>query len=76
MTNGVIWYELLTTEPEAAATFYGNVLGWRAAAAGQPGMDYHIVSMNGVAVGGVMAIRCWQVWPASYVAELRLRAQR
>jgi uncharacterized protein len=56
MTNGVIWYELLTTEPTAAATFYRNVLGWHAADSGQPGMDYRILSMNGVAVGGLMPI--------------------
>jgi hypothetical protein len=51
-----IWYELLTSDPDAAARFYGAVLGWQAADSGQAGMDYRFFSMDGVAVGGLMAL--------------------
>lgn len=56
MTSSFIWYELLTDNPGAAATFYGAVLGWTATDSGQPGMDYRIFSMHGAGVGGLMAI--------------------
>ena len=56
MLSGFIWYELITSDPAAAAKFYGQVLGWTAADSGKPGMDYRILSMNGSGVGGMMAI--------------------
>jgi predicted enzyme related to lactoylglutathione lyase len=56
MTSDFIWYELLTSDPDAAATFYGAVLGWTATDSGQEGMDYRILSMDGVGVGGLMAL--------------------
>lgn len=56
MANGFIWYELLTSAPDAAATFYGAVLGWTVADSGQAGMDYRIINMQGSAVGGLMAL--------------------
>jgi predicted enzyme related to lactoylglutathione lyase len=51
-----IWYELLTSDPDAAAKFYGAVLGWVAKDSGQAGMDYRFLDMNGVSVGGLMAL--------------------
>ena len=30
MANGFVWYELMTTDAKAAATFYTNVVGWTA----------------------------------------------
>ena len=56
MTSSFIWYELLTSDPGAAASFYGAVLGWTASDSGQPGMDYRILSMQGVRVGGLMGL--------------------
>ena len=29
--GGFIWYELMTTDPEAATKFYGEVVGWKIA---------------------------------------------
>lgn len=56
-----IWYELLTTDANAAAAFYKSVIGWNAVNANQPGMDYNLFyagdpsdTMNGV--GGFMTI--------------------
>jgi hypothetical protein len=51
-----IWYELLTADPDAAAAFYGEVIGWTAASAGQPGMDYRIFSAGGAPVAGHMKL--------------------
>ena len=51
-----IWYELLTADPDAAAAFYGDVLGWTAASANQPGIDYRLFSAGGTPVAGHMKL--------------------
>jgi uncharacterized protein len=51
-----IWYELLTTDAEAAQIFYAGVLGWTFADSGQTEMDYRIVNAGPHSVGGLMAI--------------------
>ncbi len=64
MTNkhgDFIWYELLTSDADAAGDFYGKVVGWTSINAGQPGMDYRFFSSGDGSntddgVGGYMAI--------------------
>ncbi len=51
-----VWYELMTTDPEAATAFYGAVIGWSAAGSGVPGVRYTILSTGEVPVGGLMAL--------------------
>lgn len=56
-----IWYELMTTNANAAAKFYGDVVGWKISAqpvAGQPqGRDYRmIVRDDGGNAGGVLQL--------------------
>lgn len=51
-----IWYELMTGDVDAAAKFYGAVIGWTVQSSGQPGMDYRLWSIGDEAVGGLMAI--------------------
>ncbi|MFO1261117.1 MAG: VOC family protein [Sphingomonadaceae bacterium] len=51
-----IWYELLTSDADAAVTFYGSVLEWTIADSGMPGMDYRIINAGKNSVGGLMAI--------------------
>ena len=52
-----IWYELLTTDPDAAAGFYTGVVGWKVRSAGMPGMDYRLWSAPDAAdVGGLMKL--------------------
>jgi len=51
-----IWYELLTSDMEAAAEFYGAVIGWSVQRSDTPGKDYRQWSIGGVAVGGLMEI--------------------
>ena len=51
-----IWYELLTSDADAAQSFYTSVLGWSYADSGQPQMDYRIVNAGENSVGGMMPI--------------------
>ena len=51
-----VWYELLTSDPDAAASFYGAVVGWTVQPSGMPGMDYRMLQMGQTMVGGLMAI--------------------
>jgi predicted enzyme related to lactoylglutathione lyase len=51
-----IWYELLTSDAEAAQKFYADVLGWRFTDSGQPQMDSRIIHAGPHAVGGFMPI--------------------
>ncbi len=51
-----IWYELLTADPDSAAAFYGDVIGWTAASAGQPGIDYRIFCAEDGPVAGHMKL--------------------
>ncbi len=43
------WYELMTTDLDGAAAFYGPVVGWQAAKApmAPPGMDYRLIGPAG-----------------------------
>lgn len=56
--NGTpIWYELLTPDPDAAARFYGAVLGWRVGPTPSGGMDYRMIeAADGGHAGGVMRL--------------------
>lgn len=55
-----IWYELMTTDPDAAGEFYGAVVGWKVAAHSDPaagGIDYRmIVRSDGGNAGGVLKL--------------------
>lgn len=51
-----IWYELMTSDVDAAARFYGAVLGWQARPAGGSTPGYHLFGISGVDVAGLMAI--------------------
>lgn len=50
------WYELSTTDPDAARHFYGHVIGWTWAAANMEGVDYHIARSGADMVAGAMAL--------------------
>ena len=56
MANGFIWYELMTTDAGAAASFYAEVVGWTAADAGGPNAGYTIFSADGRGVAGAIAL--------------------
>lgn len=51
------WYELMTTDREAAERFYTAVVGWTAEPFGSPGaMPYTVVSAGGRPAGGMMTM--------------------
>lgn len=50
-----IWYELLTSDPDAAARFYQAVVGWQDRPTEGFG-GYRIFSIGGADVGGLMAL--------------------
>ncbi len=51
-----IWYELMTTEIDAAAKFYGAVVGWTLHDSGMPGFDYRILHAGDTAIGGMLTL--------------------
>jgi predicted enzyme related to lactoylglutathione lyase len=50
------WYELMTTDNKAAQAFYGKVLGWGAQDMDGAHGTYTILSVDGMRVGGLMAL--------------------
>ena len=60
MADSFIWYELMTTNADAAIEFYGKVVGWTAADhpnnATPGGARYSILSAGERGVGGVMQL--------------------
>jgi predicted enzyme related to lactoylglutathione lyase len=49
-----VWYELMTTDPAAAAAFYAEVVGWRTVDSGMPGMTYTLLMMGETHMAGLM----------------------
>jgi hypothetical protein len=47
-----IWYELMTTDSDAAQEFYSGLIGWTFKDSGQPDMDYRLFSSATSEVGG------------------------
>jgi hypothetical protein len=53
-SGNFIWYELLTSDTEAAEDFYTHVVGWGAQDSGQTAMKYTLLTVDKVAVAGLM----------------------
>jgi predicted enzyme related to lactoylglutathione lyase len=50
------WSELMTSDPQAACTFYNQLFGWKIEAGEDKGMGlYHHIEVDGTAIGGIMA---------------------
>ena len=59
MANGFIWYELMTSEPDAAIAFYEAVVGWKAEDMAIPEMGdyrYTILNAGGRGIAGLAAL--------------------
>ena len=60
MRNGhgtPIWYELLTTDPDASGEFYRQAIGWTIGPKPSEGPDYRmLVTADGSNVGGMMSL--------------------
>ena len=51
-----VWYDLMTSDTEAAGSFYRRVIGWEAKDSGMGDRSYAIFSMGPAMVGGLMPI--------------------
>lgn len=51
-----VWYELMTSNAEAAQAFYGPLLGWSFADSGQEGVDYRMFSAGETQIGGILQL--------------------
>jgi len=51
-----VWYELMTSDMDAAEAFYKAVIGWTSQAFDNPGMRYTIMSAGDSMVTGVMTL--------------------
>jgi len=49
-----VWFELMTTDVRAAASFYSEVVGWKAEDSGMPGMAYTLLKVGDAQVAGMM----------------------
>jgi hypothetical protein len=54
--NKFVWYDLMTGDIDAAASFYGKVVGWGSMDSGIAERPYHIFTMGKTMVGGLMPI--------------------
>ena len=50
------WNELMTTDPAAAAKFYGALFGWTGKDMDMGTGPYHVVSVGGAQVAGIMGM--------------------
>lgn len=49
------WFELMTSDPEAAKVFYGSLFGWTTEAMEmEGGMTYNVINVDGGDAGGIM----------------------
>ena len=51
-----VWYELMTTDINAAENFYRDVLGWEVRDSGMPGIIYRLLRTAEADIGGMMVI--------------------
>jgi len=49
------WCELMTTDPTASTTFYGELLGWTVEPMNM-GMPYNVLKVGDAAIGGIMGM--------------------
>lgn len=50
------WCELMTTDPQAAARFYGTLFGWTLETMDGAGMPYQVIKTGTDAIGGIMGM--------------------
>ena len=55
-TGRFCWHELMTSDPAAAASFYGEVIGWGMGEWGEGETPYHLWRNQGVPIGGMMEL--------------------
>jgi uncharacterized protein len=57
MNGDFVWYELRTTDAQAATDFYTHVVGWEPQGSGDPGgVPYTLLTAEGIGIGGLMQL--------------------
>jgi len=56
MSSRFIWYDLLSTDADAASAFYSETIGWKIQDSSMPGGDYRIIQAGSSMVGGLMTL--------------------
>ena len=51
-----VWYELMTTNVDAAKAFYADVVGWGAQPISMPGSTYSLLTAGDSPVAGLMSM--------------------
>jgi len=51
-----VWYELMTTDVEAAKAFYVRVAGWHTRDASMPGLRYTLFTVGEASAGGLVSL--------------------
>jgi hypothetical protein len=68
-----VWYELMTTDLDAAAKFYADIVGWNAQKSPTPNMDYTLFNAGATQVAGAFALSQEQIGhgaPAAWVGYI------
>ena len=56
-THGAFsWSELMTSDPAAAAAFYGQLFGWNVQTMDMGTGPYHVAKVGETSIGGIMAM--------------------
>ncbi len=56
LPRSFVWYELMTSDTNAAEGFYRAVIGWDAQTWGEPGTSYTLMSAGDATVAGLMPL--------------------
>ena len=56
MNHEFIWYELLTSDTQAATHFYSEILGWTVSSSNHSGMEYQMIQAKEAFVAGLMSL--------------------
>ena len=51
-----VWYELVTTNIEAAKVFYAKVIGWGTQDTSTPGLEYTLFTAGESPIGGLVEL--------------------
>jgi predicted enzyme related to lactoylglutathione lyase len=63
--SGFVWHELMTTNPDQAERFYGEVVGLSVTAMGEGSGAYRMAMIDGTPVGGLVGPRPdGEPWPS------------
>lgn len=54
--NKFVWYDLMTPNEKSVIAFYEQVVGWKIADSGMPGMNYNIIKADDIMVGGITSL--------------------